>query len=85
MANADVLVREYVARGLSQDPSRLLDGLRATIRRRCPKTLVAARAARLCAVAESALARGGRRAPVYVIGTEVPTPGGATEDCTSWR
>ena len=37
---------------------------------------VAARAATLCAVAERA---SGEQKPVYVIGTEVPTPGGATE------
>ncbi len=38
--------------------------------------VVAARAARLAAVAE---AHAGARRPVYVIGTEVPVPGGATE------
>jgi D-tagatose-1,6-bisphosphate aldolase subunit GatZ/KbaZ len=37
---------------------------------------VAARAATLCAVAERAC---GDQKPVYVIGTEVPIPGGATE------
>ncbi len=37
---------------------------------------IAERAARLCAVAEQA---SGERKPVYVIGTEVPVPGGATE------
>ncbi len=37
---------------------------------------IAARAATLCAVAEQAC---GEQKPVYVIGTEVPTPGGATE------
>lgn len=37
---------------------------------------VAARAATLCAAAERAC---GEHKPVYVIGTEVPTPGGATE------
>jgi D-tagatose-1,6-bisphosphate aldolase subunit GatZ/KbaZ len=41
---------------------------------------VAARAARLCAVAERAHARAGGEAPVYVIGTEVPAPGGAADD-----
>ncbi len=37
---------------------------------------IATRAAALCAVAERAH---GENKPVYVIGTEVPTPGGATE------
>ena len=38
--------------------------------------IIAARAATLCAAAEQAC---GPRKPVYVIGTEVPVPGGATE------
>ena len=41
---------------------------------------VAARAARLCAVAEKAWQQAGGERPVYVIGTEVPVPGGAQED-----
>jgi len=44
-----------------------------------PEALIAARAARLCAVAEAAWSGQGE-APVYVIGTEVPIPGGAAED-----
>jgi len=40
----------------------------------------AARAARLCRVAEDAAANSGFDAPVYVIGTEVPIPGGATKE-----
>lgn len=40
---------------------------------------VAERAARLCAVAERAWSQSGGEAPVYVIGTEVPVPGGAQE------
>jgi D-tagatose-1,6-bisphosphate aldolase subunit GatZ/KbaZ len=38
---------------------------------------VASRSAKLCAAAEAVYA-GGKDKPVYVIGTEVPTPGGAT-------
>jgi D-tagatose-1,6-bisphosphate aldolase subunit GatZ/KbaZ len=38
---------------------------------------VAARAARLAQVAEQAWQRAGGAAPVYVVGTEVPIPGGA--------
>ena len=41
--------------------------------------LIAARAARLCRASESAWRAHGGDAPVYVIGTEVPTPGGAAE------
>ena len=43
------------------------------------EAVIAERAARLCAVAESAWREVGGEAPVYVIGTEVPVPGGATE------
>lgn len=42
--------------------------------------VIAERAACLCAVAEAAHARIGGDSPVYVIGTEVPVPGGAHED-----
>jgi D-tagatose-1,6-bisphosphate aldolase subunit GatZ/KbaZ len=45
-----------------------------------PDALVARRAAQLCLAAEGAWRSAGGPAPVYVIGTEVPTPGGATED-----
>ncbi len=41
---------------------------------------IAHRAARLCAVAERAHAGAGGEPPVYVIGTEVPVPGGAAEE-----
>jgi D-tagatose-1,6-bisphosphate aldolase subunit GatZ/KbaZ len=47
--------------------------------------LVAQRAAELCAAAEDAWARlpSGSPAPVYVIGTEVPVPGGETSSSAS--
>jgi D-tagatose-1,6-bisphosphate aldolase subunit GatZ/KbaZ len=41
---------------------------------------VAQRAAQLCAIAEQAWRGSGGEAPVYVIGTEVPVPGGAAEE-----
>ena len=79
MARAEVLIEDYVSAGFrkvhldcsmscADDPVPLAD------------EVVAARAARLCAVAERAHARTGGERPVYVIGTEVPVPGGATED-----
>src|SRR5215468_8885562 len=79
MARAEVMIADYVAAGFrkihldcsmacADDSSPLAD---ATI---------AARAARLCAVAERAYAQAGGEPPVYVIGTEVPVPGGAAED-----
>ncbi|WP_334470584.1 D-tagatose-bisphosphate aldolase, class II, non-catalytic subunit [Arsenophonus sp. PmNCSU2021_1] len=45
--------------------------------------IVAQRAARLCAVAERSWQENGGEAPVYVIGTEVPTPGGAKSALTA--
>jgi D-tagatose-1,6-bisphosphate aldolase subunit GatZ/KbaZ len=77
MARADALVASYVEAGFrkihldcsmacADDPARLDD------------VLVAERAARLCLVAEDAWRRCGGEAPVYVIGTEVPVPGGPT-------
>jgi D-tagatose-1,6-bisphosphate aldolase subunit GatZ/KbaZ len=47
-----------------------------------PDEVVAERAADLCEVAEAAFADAGGKArpPVYVIGTEVPPPGGAQEE-----
>jgi D-tagatose-1,6-bisphosphate aldolase subunit GatZ/KbaZ len=43
-------------------------------------TTIAARAARLCQASEKAWRASGGEPPVYVIGTEVPTPGGAAEE-----
>ena len=79
MNKSDVLIEQYVAAGFRKihldcsmsckdDPTPL------------PEHVVAARAARLCAVAERTWRRCGGEAPVYVIGTEVPVPGGAQED-----
>ncbi len=76
MANACALVSLFVREGYSKvhldasmscadDPSPL------------PDRVIAARAARLCAAAESAA---GGSQPVYVIGTEVPTPGGSVDE-----
>jgi D-tagatose-1,6-bisphosphate aldolase subunit GatZ/KbaZ len=80
MQRADALIDAYVAAGYAKihldtsmscggDPARLSD------------SVVAERASRLCAVAETAARREGRSTkPVYVIGTEVPVPGGASEE-----
>jgi len=79
MAKAEVLIDAFVRAGfrkihldtsmrLGNDPTDL------------PLTdeTIAARAARLCAVAERAAKPG--EEPVYVVGSEVPVPGGATEN-----
>jgi D-tagatose-1,6-bisphosphate aldolase subunit GatZ/KbaZ len=79
MARADVMIADYVDAGFrkihldcsmscADDPVPL------------PDDTVARRASRLCAIAERAHARAGGEPPVYVIGTEVPVPGGAAED-----
>lgn len=78
MLKSEQLIADYVAAGFrkihldcsmscADDPTPLTD------------EEVAARAVRLCAVAEHTWERVGGEAPVYVIGTEVPVPGGAKE------
>lgn len=78
MENAEVLIAAYVEAGYAKihldcsmscadDPAVLSD------------EVVAGRAARLLRVAEDAARRVGADEPVYVIGTEVPVPGGAHE------
>ncbi|MRW88372.1 D-tagatose-bisphosphate aldolase, class II, non-catalytic subunit [Duganella sp. FT80W] len=75
MQNAEVLIAAYAAAGFhkihldcsmrcADDPQYLSD------------EVIAERSARLCAVAEQAAADAGLPPPVYVIGTEVPIPGG---------
>jgi len=79
MERSEQLVADYVAAGFrkihldcsmscADDPAVLSDAI------------VAARAARLCQASEKAWRASGGEPPVYVIGTEVPTPGGAAED-----
>lgn len=79
MAKSETLIDDYVAAGFrkihldcsmscADDPQVL------------PDAEVAARAARLAAVAERAWRRSGGEAPVYIVGTEVPVPGGAKEE-----
>jgi D-tagatose-1,6-bisphosphate aldolase subunit GatZ/KbaZ len=75
MAKACRLVAESVRAGYTKihlDASMPLGGDPIPL----PPELVARRAAELCATAEAAA---GDAKPVYVIGTEVPTPGGARE------
>lgn len=80
MDKAEVMVTDYVRAGFrkihldcsmscADDPTPL------------PERTVAERAARLAGVAERAFGEGEEvDAPLYVIGTEVPVPGGAAED-----
>jgi D-tagatose-1,6-bisphosphate aldolase subunit GatZ/KbaZ len=81
MDKARHMVRDYVLAGFEKihlDASmRCADDPADPL----PETLVADRAADLCYVAEEAYReRGdGARAPLYVVGTEVPVPGGARD------
>jgi len=81
MARAEVMVAQYVDAGFrkihldcsmscADDPTPLSEGE------------IAARASRLCLAAEAAWKGASEpgEPPVYVIGTEVPVPGGAHED-----
>lgn len=89
MANAEELVRAYVLAGFSKihiDTSmRVADDDPSA---RLPDAVIARRGARLCRVAEEAFcayqsSHPEAPAPVYVIGSEVPIPGGAQENETS--
>ncbi len=79
MAHAEALTRAFVAAGyqkLHLDTGR---GCADDPRGRLPVELAAQRAAALCRAAESAALHFQRQPPLYVIGTEVPAPGGALE------
>ncbi|AZO65904.1 MAG: D-tagatose-bisphosphate aldolase, class II, non-catalytic subunit [Mesorhizobium sp.] len=78
MKNAAAMIDAYASAGFTKmhldtsmacadDPAVLAD------------ETIAARAAELAAIAEAAVERAGGERPVYVIGTEVPVPGGALE------
>ena len=82
MAKAVELVRGYVTAGFRKihlDCSMACGGDAAIL----PEELVAARAADLAAAAEDASRLAAGEPPAYVIGTEVPTPGGAREDLST--
>jgi len=79
LQKAGVMVGQYVAAGFrkihldcsmscADDPRTLGD------------EVIADRAAALCEITEAQWRRAGGDAPVYIIGTEVPVPGGAHED-----
>ncbi|AXC12634.1 Tagatose-6-phosphate kinase AgaZ [Acidisarcina polymorpha] len=76
MDQAEVMVSAYAAAGFTKihlDASMPCAGDLTPL----PDAVIARRAARLCLAAEKAA---GGREPLYIIGTEVPTPGGALED-----
>lgn len=78
MDKAEAMVAAYVAAGFRKihlDCSMACSGDPEPL----PEAEIVRRAVRLCRAAETAHAQVGGEAPVYVIGTEVPVPGGATE------
>ncbi|MET0457155.1 MAG: D-tagatose-bisphosphate aldolase, class II, non-catalytic subunit [Mycobacterium sp.] len=78
MAKADVLIAAYVEAGYTKihlDCSMSCADDPAVL----PDEVVASRSTRLLRVAEDTARRIGSDGPVYVIGTEVPVPGGAHE------
>lgn len=78
LAKAAEMIRQYVVAGFRKihlDCSMACGGDPEPL----PEAIIARRAARLCAIAENTWHEVGGEPPVYVIGTEVPVPGGATE------
>ena len=78
MAKAEDMVRAYVSAGFTKihlDTSMGCKGETVAL----PDAVTAERAARLAAASESAAGGTDAERPVYVIGTEVPIPGGAME------
>ncbi|HEY0334162.1 MAG TPA: D-tagatose-bisphosphate aldolase, class II, non-catalytic subunit [Stenotrophomonas sp.] len=78
MDKAETMVAAYVAAGFRKihlDCSMACAGDPEPL----PEAEIVRRAVRLCAAAEAAWHQAGGEAPVYVVGTEVPVPGGATE------
>jgi D-tagatose-1,6-bisphosphate aldolase subunit GatZ/KbaZ len=79
MTKSEVLIDAYVSAGFRKihlDCSMACADDQATP----TDETVAARAVDLCAIAEAAATKAGGEMPVYVIGTEVPVPGGAADD-----
>jgi D-tagatose-1,6-bisphosphate aldolase subunit GatZ/KbaZ len=84
LLRSERLVGDYVAAGFRKIH---VDCSMACADDRAPlgDAIVAERVARLCQVAERSWQRAGGAAPVYVVGTEVPVPGGAQESLTELR
>jgi D-tagatose-1,6-bisphosphate aldolase subunit GatZ/KbaZ len=82
MARAGAMLDAYARAGFSKihlDASMACRGESEPL----ATELIAARAAALAAIAERAAEAAGLPKPVYVIGTEVPIPGGAMEELTT--
>jgi D-tagatose-1,6-bisphosphate aldolase subunit GatZ/KbaZ len=85
MANAETLINDYVLAGFTKidiDTSMRLGCDDKT--KPLSNEVIAKRGAKLCAVAEKAFAKRKNQlkdavAPIYIVGSEVPIPGGAQE------
>jgi D-tagatose-1,6-bisphosphate aldolase subunit GatZ/KbaZ len=85
MENAAVLISEYIKAGYQKihlDTSMFCADDKGDRTKPLPDEVVAARAAKLCRTAEDIYLyyRSEHPRPVYIIGTEVPVPGGAKEE-----
>jgi D-tagatose-1,6-bisphosphate aldolase subunit GatZ/KbaZ len=83
MSRARDLVAAYSAAGFQKihlDASMRLAGDGGDPREPLDDEIVSTRAAELCEAAEEAFSGPDEKAPLYVIGTEVPPPGGATSE-----
>ena len=81
MTKARDMVRRYVEAGFTKihiDPSMRLAGDPGDPAAPLDSRTIAERCAELCSVAEQSRA-GAKSAPLYVIGSDVPTPGGSDE------
>ena len=85
MANASGMIQAYVAAGFGKVH---LDTSMACADdpegRALEPEVIAERSVRLCQVAEDTAARG-PLVPVYVIGTDIPTPGGVRDEATTMQ
>ena len=82
MQKSEILIEQYIEAGFRKihlDCSMSCKGDSTPL----DDEEVANRAARLCSVAESTWQLSGGEAPIYIVGTEVPIPGGATEGIDS--
>lgn len=85
MAKAHDLIREYIKaryQKIHLDASMFLSDDQGDRHKALADEMVATRAAALCKTAEETHAKfcAGQPKPVYIIGTEVPIPGGAQEE-----
>lgn len=85
MKNSHILIEEYVKAGYQKihlDASMFLADDKGDRKKALSDDIVASRAAALCKTAEETWEkyRSGYMKPVYIIGTEVPIPGGAQEE-----